>query len=178
MTSLEQVKTESRIILYVFLLLTICWTCACSSQLRREAEAEAQKWFESTVVKCGDEYYISLIAARFVNISPSSDSLELYQLKNPHLRIREDEAPRTDADRLNGVEWKGHVFIDTSAYRHYLSDGQWSDWNDGTPAISWIDIDSNESGAIRAYIEKRNGKWETSSVGIEKPDCSKIPPIK
>lgn len=60
----------------------------------------------------------------------------------------------TQADRLNGIETKGIIWIEGNSYRTRSVDGKWSDWKSSEflPGTQWV----NRTGT---RFSKRNGEF-------------------
>lgn len=170
---------QSRVVLsdmrsYLLIILTLFFclsSCSRRSALQIEAEGKAQQWFEKTVIKCGDDYFVKVTYAL-----PSDQVNGLYQLKNPAYTVEEFERNYTEADRLNDevYDWEGAVFIHSTQYRRYILG--WGDWREGTPTYNPIpELTSESPPLIRNVIRKKHGKWNVDSETESKLDCSDIP---
>jgi hypothetical protein len=93
-----------------------------------EAVKQGEIFWANQFSKCGDAFF---------GTEPESDGMgnwvgvRIYQLKDAFiLTINDMEGnPLTEADKLNGIQWKGKTLITCSAYRFY-SKGKWSSWYD------------------------------------------------
>ncbi len=191
-----QSKTQ---ILSLLIFTILLFSEACSlfkSATRREAEQQAQTWWDSTFVKCGNDYYAmyegrSLVVGVLPNATIKKGFI---QFKNLSYKLEEETLPETA--RLNGVEWRGNILIpvDTS-FRYYGLDSskeekKWSSWR-SEPLIyapdlfdKVADLGAKYSGTEASppkspqiiYFSKFKGQWKTpSNEGFKKPDCSEIP---
>jgi hypothetical protein len=73
-------------------------------------------------------------------------------------RCRMDSQQQTiysQADRLNGIEIKGTIWIEGNSYRTRPYNGKWSEWKSSElfPGLHWI----NKTGY---HFEKRNGEFQ------------------
>lgn len=128
------------------------------SGLDAEAVNQVKNVFESSYfTKCGESYF-------------SNDGIlgasGIAQRKNPTYQVTK-KFPINDADRLNGITWKGHVLMRYEALRLYR--GSWSDWRP-YEALAIYGLD----------VEKRNTGWRIGSTyllnaAIGKISCSNVP---
>jgi hypothetical protein len=80
----------------------------------------------------------------------------------------------SDADRLNGIEWRGHIVAQNKAQRLYLSADcnlnvngghkGWTKWENNYGIIEWI-------------LEKKEGKWQQVNSGFFDFCINKLEPI-
>ncbi len=117
-----------------------------------EARNEATKAWNLT--QCGDSSYLYY---------PSYG--QLIELRAVSIIVTESKL--TEADRLNGIEWKGWANFNTSTERFHANNG-WSEWyTKGTDGFRRIDL------------QKRAGTWSATSVlpGTAKILCSDVPKL-
>lgn len=168
-------------LLLLFALLNLL-SCSASNNgntaLDAEADRKGQEYLARTVVKCGEDYYAK---AHWLDIF-RGDAIQmaaLYQLKTPVAIVEKDESPITEADRLNGIEWRGKIVVVAIAHRYrYSSMNVWSGWNDMSPYNG--STNPLFSGApLDSALYKKNGQWNIDEVSTDprdKPlDCSQIP---
>jgi hypothetical protein len=134
--------------------------------------AEQLLW--KKVTKCGDSHYTK-------DFGPGDGLLGLYEFKG--LSIKITASPLTEADKLNGIEWKGTVILVAKASRAFkvpgVAEGQlfarekvWLNWENGAK------IDHQ---TVSGSLAKRKGRWhlqlQTGVMGLNlKPvKCSEIP---
>ena len=71
----------------------------------------------------------------------------------------------SNADRVNGVEWKGQVRVSAPLLRYFNRDFTWGEWQD-------------VSAEHFFYLEKKNGKWNVGTVvtfmDYSKVDCREL----
>jgi hypothetical protein len=166
------------------------WFCllvtlsACSkTALDRAADLEAQKWWDKTVVKCGQTYYarnrwINMAAVR-PNMSREQlekdvEKKELFEFMDAGYVVRAE--PVTKADKLNGREWQGRVEIVATAFRKYDdSSKRWESWRDGVPKFP--NPLTQVENPFGIYLIFANGKWgdHDNPYDLPKPECAQIP---
>jgi hypothetical protein len=131
-----------------------------------EAQAEAQKWFDARVHRCG-EFYRAAVQQGAPN------NVWVAVIKNePTFTVEGEELPpRTlsEAERLNGVdpqpvEWEGKINVSFGPYRI-------------NPTFMWQD-----NYKVENVLYKRKGKWFTQEdnkifqrVVLLKFTCDQIP---
>lgn len=117
---------------------------AAFGPLFTEARKEGENYWETKVFsRCGDSHYTA------------SDTGMIYQLKGNLLlsTIPEQGMKITEADRLNGVEWRGTSMAlpDTKGVYRYTVGGKWTEWANGSPIVL---------GILSVPVRKVKGKWE------------------
>ena len=154
---------------FLTMLLTLVITLFCascsSSSLPPDADAEAQKqaqqFVEAQLTKCGDSYY---------GVRKLANDSGLYQFKNPKVSVKSQEL--TQADKLNGIEWKGSSTFSAETWRLYDVTGKWGPWRQGFTSLGI---------GLGVTMYKHKGQWKFGSDGnlkpnsYEKVDCSKLP---
>jgi hypothetical protein len=156
-----------------YVLLSICLllhSCSFSaapggSSLTKEADKLAREYWYAGFSKCGDYYYALSISAPAVRITRGV----LFQYKD--LVIETKPGKITQADELNGIEWKGTSYLNPVAYREYLNESKkWTKWYNVAPSGPPLYIN----------IIKQNGIWSVGKNVVEeakyqKVDCGDIP---
>ena len=102
----------------------------------------------------------------------------ILELKDISVEVKPYELSK--ADRANGIEWKGLVFIKCDLYREHVGK-EWGKWKDGSGGVRIFQIGflqmTEEPGVVSLVIE--NGEWHWSSYfsNAEKPNytCKNIP---
>jgi hypothetical protein len=156
---------------YLFTVITLastilfCASCSSSSALLSNADAEAgeqaQKFVEAQLARCGDSYY---------GIRKVANDNSLYQFKNPKTSVKSEVL--SQADKLNGVEWKGGSDFSAETWRSYGKSGGWGSWRQGFMSLGV---------GLSVRMIKHNGQWKFGTSGdlkpdsYEKVDCSKLP---
>jgi hypothetical protein len=114
---------------------------------------------EKKVRRCGNSFYT-------VYIQPQGNG---YFVETKDLDWKVEPLPLSDANRLNGWEFKGVITLNYSASRRFYRDKDcWS---------SWDERDGYYNDDIGTYVEKRSGKWGAgySPDYAVAPVCSAIP---
>ena len=174
------------------LILISVLSLSCSSlgksAIRREAEDRAQKWWENVIAKCGDEYYVRYeggqVGAIYFDKFGSESKNAILQFKNASYQVIDE--PISEADRLNGIEWKGALLIPfNTLYRAYdLDRKQWSSWSEGPVIYSdkvlkaFNQIMGDTNSPQTQHFSREKGQWfglDLSAGRLRKPTCSEIP---
>lgn len=124
-------------------------------------EAVADLVWKLTLTECtrpGDKTPSYFLAQRDKAAFSPEDKWELFEEKGS-LKIS-DPGPLSEADRLNGVQWRGTTFVKVSTLRQFnftqRHHGDWSDWAD----TSRIDNLAPLIGTTEVFkLEKRNNQW-------------------
>jgi hypothetical protein len=98
--------------------------------------------------KIGDSYYLKEVRQ---DVGDKDPSVRIVEMKEPTVTV-EGSGPN-QADTLNGLEYKGSVWLHAKLLRDYQKPRGWSEWKEST--------DQSASGALRQVpITKQNGKWK------------------
>ena len=169
--------TYTFVILSLLTFLVAFSSCPpTKSALQVEAERKAQQYFDRTVARCDDGYYVKVNWTEFVRGGLLQEQ-DLFQIKNPDTIIK--ETPLTEADRLNGVEWRGSLTIITTAHRK-LEGKQWGEWRDGGPQrVTMTELGSPSLLYLGdGSFYKKQGHWSIDQPDTNpshiKPSCSEI----
>lgn len=85
----------------------------------------------------------------------------LYELKN--VELKGVTYKLTPADKLNHIQVRGNLFIDTLVSRYYTNDTGWTKWSDYRPYLS-------------VNVEKINGSWQIEKQDrFVSPSCNNLP---
>jgi hypothetical protein len=152
----------------------MCLSLACSyltgtggSSLDAEARREAEKFWEAQISKCGDSYY------RKEKLIKKDDYVIYYQMKDPKVQVLPQ--PMSEADRLNGIEWKGSTAFIPAASRIWNTEKKgWSDWGKGAWGVPDLNYGMNKAKGAWNVNTKRDWTREETSR-YEPVDCSQIP---
>lgn len=95
-------------------------------------------------------------------------TVRLLELRNAWTAYRSIDV--SEADRLNGVQYRGFTVIGSSAYREFYSKNSydtpagWGAFRDGDTRRGFDDDPNNHGvhGLASVGMEKRNGKWSFS----------------
>lgn len=158
-----------KILLPIFFLIFLFTSCESKYQrgpIDEEAEREGQKYWESSLTKCG-EFYVGVFAPK--GIKPADPTI--VQIKEPFFVTwhKTDEVKISEADKLNQLEWQGTTLMQGKSSRNY-KDGKWSDWAQYAFGLPKLD-NSFEVKRIR-------GKWEFGREGEDRYfalPCDQIP---
>ena len=134
--------------------------------LDKEAAEKAVPAWKPT--KIGESYYIEAVLlgndSATTVYHKGKIFAELFELRNVSAEVRGWSI--SEADRLNGVEWKGNVSLLVGAVRCYVRErGQFQDkkskmWS------AWGQCTSPDRAQFNCFLEvhatKANGKWEAS----------------
>ena len=115
---------------------------------------EAVKWATELwqPTKIGDSYYVF----------QTSPGKVITEFRTPLISVSPWRV--SEADRLNGVEWRGIILVRIESYRdcYMVKDrftprnvGHWSEWKDGKASNAHV---------VSVELEKRNGKWAATGV--------------
>ena len=151
------------------LLLTVaallfCSSCNASTTTSggdSEAVEQAQGFVEAQLARCGDSYF---------GVRKIANDNALYQFKNPKVSVKSQEL--TQADKQNGIEWKGNSTFTAETWRMYEVTGKWGPWRQGFTSLGI---------GLGVTMYKQKGAWKFGSDGnlkpnsYEKADCSKLP---
>ena len=153
----------------ILLMCFFVFSCSLSaasgeSALTKEADKLAREYWDSGFSKCDDYYYGRSITRVGLRIMDA-----LYQYKD--LNIETKPGKLSEADKLNGIEWKGTSYLNPKVYREYLYDlKKWGKWNNGEPS----------GPPVYVNLIKRRGEWSVGKDILEqarykKIDCKDIP---
>lgn len=137
----------------MFLAFSLTGSCGASSEVQSVVDQQMEK----KVSHCGDSYYTRASLPEgewwfeFRDLSWKVESVEL-----------------TEADRLNGMEFKGKVSPQYSAIRMSARNGSKECW------YPWEEWNNLYDSYNRPEIKKANGKWDLGDFSdtYAAPDCS------
>lgn len=139
-------------------------SCSSASVLPNadaEAQEQALRFAEAQLTRCGDSYF---------GVRKIASDNGLYQFKNPKVSVKSQDL--TQADKLNGIEWKGNSTFTAEAWRLYDVTGKWGPWRQGFTSLGV---------GLGVTMYKQKGQWKFGSDGnlkpnsFEKVECSKVP---
>ena len=135
---------------------------------KNEVEQLADKLFAEHLTQCG-ESWIGVCHRKGLEGTPVDIIVEG---KGVSLSIKSQSL--SDADRLNGIEWRGQIVANNKAQRLYLSadcnlnvnEGHkgWTEWKESYEMVQW-------------FLEKKEGKWQQVSIGFSDFCIDKLEPI-
>jgi len=140
-----------------------------AGSLDEEAKKEIMVFYFSKrlITKCGNDLYSYL----GIKNQPALEGV-IVELKGLSAEVKSQ--PLSNADKLNGVEWKGSGNIRQEAWRMYHEKTGWSGWQPPP---------QNESR--RLFLGKKKGRWivipnqsleEAIKIGTL-IDCKRLTPI-
>lgn len=149
----------------LFICLPLLFAGISCIAVSGSGDSEAQKvavqiWAER-FGNCGDSYY-----GRY---STGSEKLvEIYQYRDVEIKV--DSEKISEADKLNGVTWKGRTYFKPKANRWWSSsDRKWTPWKSGAPPMG-------PSLDMIQRFGKVKGQWTYEHSAFYKPvECSDIP---
>jgi len=164
--------------LFFLTSFVVFWGCTgAGGGTKQEAENAAMDVLNKYLVKC-DGVYTVCVNDRYNNDIKNKWVFEQYKKALIHTQER-----TTEADRLNGYEWKGVVQLKFDvAYRSFI-DGQWSQW-------SLLDVNAKPEGLFALRIaagsavlgidvqveKKKGGQWMATMDTSGSPySCEKKP---
>lgn len=137
------------------------------SSVDAEARREAGKFWATQITKCGDSYYRREVLIK------KGDYVIYYQMKDPKVEVLPQ--PVSEADRLNGIEWKGSTAFIPVASRIWNTEKKgWSDWGKGAWGVPELNYGMNKAKGAWTVNTKRDWTREETSR-YEPVDCSQIP---
>lgn len=132
-----------------------------SNPIDSEAAMEVNKAWEKYLTQCGETYLLKAKGNAF-----SMGTIWEYR----SVTIGYQKSQLDEADRLNGIEWKGTSTLKAQTGRTYNFRSGWSKW-DSTAVI------------FTFYLTRTQGNWTATEPGffgllrleLTKPTCSEIP---
>jgi hypothetical protein len=119
------------------------------SPLEMEAEAFAEQLVAQYWVKSGETF--------LGTCTPMLGSVEIFEVKGFFHKL--ESSSLSEADKLNGIQWRGKVIVTGSASRRYDSDKQaWGLWQSRMGAYSGPREDGRESWYYD--FEKNGDQWK------------------
>lgn len=132
------------------------------SPLDHEAHDVGRKYWEALLTKCGDSY--------FAVYTSTNEIVEFKGASGFGMPPNAEHREPSEADKLNGLEWKGTCpFLPYKPFRVYAN-GKWSDWQD--------EIRNRRFVFDNIPMRKFKGQWEINN-GQPAPfkvlSCNEIP---
>lgn len=169
-------------------ILIFCLISCGSGGSVSEEQKVALEYWDARLTKCGDSYYYQLPDYETPSEGGKSQDRMIVQFKGVSFNIITVQP--TEADKLNGIEWKGYTAMKYSAKRtcnvidvhtSYISNSICSDWTAGNRAgdsqndeVSCL-TKVKEHGWIfscpwTTYINTPNDRQDWKKIG-----CSQLP---
>src|ERR1044072_2311146 len=159
------------------------------SNLHADALKEYQKIFESIFTHCGDSYYVEhtyiyrTIGKKNSGINDivfDENKVEIVRLKE--VVFKAFSTPLSDADKLNGFQWRGTARISYPAQQMYEKDTGWSVWTDPTLSLllDYFELKGEKKKRLPWQIPKtfdyeKDNEYFFQSEKFRKVTCSSIP---
>lgn len=159
---------------WLFISLFIILILSCSSDtfnsnssIDSEASKVATEFWNVQLSKCGDDYY------GFNSRYDYTGRIVINQFKGVNSRLVSDKL--TQADKLNGIEWKGRTKLSCSSMRTWTDQfGTWSDWRDKN-FIASQDFHKVDGQWVGPKYKDRYVPLMETATRYRKVDCSRIP---
>jgi hypothetical protein len=164
------------------LFVIACKSLAPQSETKRQAQA----WFDSSFTKCGEDYFakyaqpVQGMGGLYVNKYGAEVQSAIFEFK--HLSLMFEDQPVTETEKLNGVEAKGHGFVQYSQFRYH--DGtKWSYWEDvplifsGKMMQSLNKLTERPNSPMYIGLEKNRDGWSGKSTIWQQVSCSELPSL-
>lgn len=151
----------------ICLCLSACSTGGgpAASYLSAEAQQQAEAFWQAQLTRCGDSFYRKL--------ELKDGGVEFYEFKEPKVRLAPWRV--TDADRLNGIEWHGLIFLEPKVSRVWgTSLGRWEQWANGQGGTSDNSYPMKKTKGQWSINTNRGEIFEETSK-YAPVDCAKIP---
>ena len=132
---------------------------ASISELGPQKAAEAL--LAQKITKCGNSHYTK-------DLDPGGYTLGLYEFKDLSIQIK--ASPLTEADKLNGIEWKGTVILIAKASRAFKVPGMLEGGKVGATKQEWLDWESGakiDHQSVYGSLLKKKGRWHLQlQIGV------------
>lgn len=142
---------QKKTLLVGFLDLLMLSTLACGSSTfspKSEAREIYKRYFEESTLKCGESqvfYFRGLMIEWYAEVRDFEILVESTEL--------------TQADRANGISWKGRVQLKPAMFR-LCGTEEWISPEDITSPTPWMMVANGSSVATDLYLLKRGNDWE------------------
>jgi len=163
--------------LIAWIVMSVIPLAKGQTQAAAEAQAAAKRYWDSVLTTCGQSVYnvgVPNRGERFPEaLDPERNWYEDGRLKEAWLTelrgVVFSTVPTalTQADRMNGVQWKGKTSLRASvAHYRQRDDGVWGEWGE------WESLE-NFGPVATVEIVKKNGRWSPSPT-TRGPSCADI----
>ncbi len=119
------------------------------------AKDNAERYVGARFLRCGADYF----SKKHIPGGLGASSLSrVYQYKKLHWELVPESV--SEADKLNGIEWRGKIVMKASAKRTHVE----ADYNYNRPAgwLSWEDF----AGSITFRQQKINSEWAVQAESL------------
>jgi hypothetical protein len=153
------------------ILLQLSPRVCFAAEIDQEIEAEAQKLLPTYFTKCGDDYFSKQ------TFEGNPDTYIIGQYKELTTRIISHSL--SQADSLNGIEWKGIIQFTATVMREFVHGKMFEDILSRRKPDVWSEWEQASMLAVNAVpTEKKNGRIimnQRMSKGRASIDCAAIP---
>ena len=158
-------KKSERVVVFLALLLTqlhfVTGVAAQGRSLEADAVSQATKVWHKRVAHCGGAFYWKVYLGDDLS---TRKLIGITELKDFNWRI--ESLSLSNADRLNGVEYRGNTYYSISAYRDTEPGGDWRPWLNGYVSTA------------RTTLTRINGVWNIEEpyeqLHEEAPTCTEV----
>ncbi len=143
------VRRKEESVMNVKTLKLLCFITAvalissCSMGLDREALKKGKNYFSGRVLKCGSRYFV---------MGYSITELDGFKYEINSIKL-------TEADRRNGIEWRGSIGFKAKLYRPLRNNSQWGGWETWNDNLYGFGIGPNGIKALSVTAIKKDGRW-------------------
>jgi hypothetical protein len=172
-------KTINTLVIALVLLESLfLYSCSKSDPpgaepVTSDAKTAAAEFWGKRITKCGDSAYT-------VMKDQGGGTLAILEFKNVSFTIIRSNSPISEADKLNGIEFKGTTLLvakATRAFKTPMGFGQKQQW------MEWANGAQDQGQDIYASIVKKKGRWviepgnyfATPTATFKAIKCSEIP---
>ena len=144
-------NTNKKLILAIPIILI--GIVACSSGLDSEALKTAKEFYSTRILECNGRYYvqgnsITELEGLQYNVNPNSLS---------------------EADRKNGIEWKGTISFGARIYRPLKNNKVWGEFGEWKSNPNPLDLAPNRIHGNVISLMKKNGDWHIENIPDKNP---------
>lgn len=175
----DHLSEKKRFMIKGLLALVVPFACAlnlacrtdfgsAASSGKSEAQQEAEKFWSTQVTKCGDSYFRKEVLPK------KNGYVLLYEMKDPTVLAEANQV--TEADSLNGIEWKGSTTFSPKASRVWGQEsGSWFPWKKGAGNVPELTYGMKKVKGVWSIDTERHWSREETSKYVP-VDCSQLPP--
>ena len=136
-----------KILVPMLAMVVLAMSVGCGRSLDNEAVNSAKEYWKLTQI--GGSTYLCKIGA---------GAKTVYEFRN--IKVHVTPQSLSEADKLNGVEWRGSVSLKADAVRRYRSLSSYS----GELDMTWSPWFSTNTSSAEEYmdLQKSQGEWKFS----------------
>lgn len=150
-----------------------------SPTIDQQADQQAIEFWNSKLTKCGNDFYTQA----YVSFTSERQNI-IFQFKN--LSFTKEKRVVSNADKLNGLEYRGVSRLNVEASRQYssvkfaLMNAGWNRWQDGLPIRLQAEGLTGEQD-FTIFLSKEEGGWNVDSFNsslallLRPIDCASVP---